>query len=70
VEEIDFIETGHFQPRSADLRTLPKNYLSRVGLALKLYQDPLVLSKLIQFFNPDRDTKIDAHPPIHRQVNF
>jgi hypothetical protein len=40
-EEIDFLKTGHFQPRAiifrlADLTPPPKNYLQGVGLVLKI----------------------------------
>jgi hypothetical protein len=40
-EEIDFEETGHFQPRAvswrpADLKPMPKNYWNRVGLVFNI----------------------------------
>jgi hypothetical protein len=72
-EEIDFLETGHFQPRAltfglADQIFLPKNYLRGVGLVLKFHQNPFIPSKVIQLFNLDRHT--DRHTNPHGRGKF
>jgi hypothetical protein len=54
-EEIDFLETGRFQPRAvtfglADLILPPKNYLRGVGLVLKISSKSFHLIKSYSTF--------------------
>ncbi len=67
-KDIDFQETSHFWSRTVpwrlpNLTLAPKNYLCRVGLALKVLARFIYSIQLLNFF-----TRTDTHPPIHIQV--
>ena len=83
-EEIDFLETGHFQPRAvrlrlADLTPPPKNYLYRIRMDLKILSISLYSIKSYSTFSEgltDRHTHRQTHrqthkpPSIYRWANF
>ncbi len=70
-EEIVFLETGCFWPRaitfgSADLIFLPKITCKELDWSWKFHQDPFIPSKVIQLFNPDRQTHRQTDRQTHK----
>jgi hypothetical protein len=76
-EEIDFLETGRFQPRAvplrpADLRPSPKNYLHGVGLVLKISLRSFHSIKNYSYFSDrqtDRPTNIQTNIQTDRHTD-